>query len=117
MSPTAAAPELVGDEDDPPLQQDGGEDLQQPADAQALQQAVKVHVLQPRVHRAAQRQLLLDERTGGGVGGVRVCLHSRLVHTGVSGFCCNVLSVAVLSSLLLLLLLLGLSENHLRFTV
>lgn len=58
------APELVGDEDDSPLQQDGGEDLQQPADAQALQQAVKVHVLQPGVHRAAQRQLLLDETTG-----------------------------------------------------
>lgn len=45
---------------------------------------------------------------------------ARLVHTGVSGFCCDVLAVAVLVLLLLLivlLLLLGLSENHLRLTV
>lgn len=82
----AAAPELVCDEDDPPLQQDGGEDLQQPADAQALQQAVKVHVLQPRVHGAAQRQLLVDEKTGRSV---RVCLHSRLVRTRVCVCVCG----------------------------
>lgn len=55
-----AVPELVGYEDDPPLQQDGGEHLQQSADAQTLQQAVKVHVLQPGVHGSTQSQLLPD---------------------------------------------------------
>ena len=53
-----ASPELVGDEDDPSLQQQRCKDLQQPPHAQALQQTLKVHVLQPGVHWPTQSQRL-----------------------------------------------------------
>ena len=58
-------PEFVGDEDDASLQQQGGEHLEQAAHAQALQQAVKVHVLQPRVHRPTHGQHLRHNRIVG----------------------------------------------------
>jgi len=51
-------PQLVSDEDDPALQEQGAEHLQEALHTQALQQSPEVHVLQPGVHRPAQGQHL-----------------------------------------------------------
>ena len=59
---SAAVPEFVSDEDDPPLQQKGGKHLQEVPDAEALQQAVEVNVLQPGVHWATQSQNLHEQQ-------------------------------------------------------
>lgn len=58
-----SAPELVSDEDDPPLQEDGGEHLQEAGHAEALQQAVEVDVLQPGVHGPTQSQYLRERQS------------------------------------------------------
>lgn len=52
--PAAVLPEFVGDQDDPPLQQDGGEHLQQFVNAETLKQTVKVHVFQSGIHWSTQ---------------------------------------------------------------
>lgn len=46
-------PEFVSDKDDPPLEQKGGENLQEFCDTETFQQTVKVHMLQSGVHRSA----------------------------------------------------------------
>lgn len=55
-------PELVCDEDDPPLQEQGGKNAEQVAHAEGREETLKVHVLEPRVQRAAQ----LDHLPGKG---------------------------------------------------
>lgn len=52
--PAAVVPEFVSDQDDPPLEQNGGEHLQQFVNAETLKQTVKVHVFQSGIHRSTQ---------------------------------------------------------------
>lgn len=58
MHSGVCVPQLVSNEDDPALQEQGAEHLQQPLNAQAPQQRPEVHVFQPGVHRPAQGQHL-----------------------------------------------------------
>lgn len=57
-----AIPQFVSDEDDPPLQQQGGKHLQEFPNTETLQQTLKVHVLQPGVHRSTQGQNLAEQQ-------------------------------------------------------
>lgn len=59
---TKVIPEFVSDKDDPPLEQKGGKHLQEIPDTETLQQTVKVHVLQPGVHRSTQSQHLAEQQ-------------------------------------------------------
>ena len=52
--PAAVVPEFVGDHDDPPLEQNGGEHLQQFVNAETLEQTVKVHVFQSGIYWSTQ---------------------------------------------------------------
>lgn len=58
----AAAPERVSDEDDPPLEQNGGKNLQEFPDTETLQQTFEVHVLQSGVHGSTQSQYLAEQQ-------------------------------------------------------
>lgn len=50
----AVVPEFVSDQDDPPLEQNGGEHLQQFVNAETLKQTLKVHVFQAGIHWTTQ---------------------------------------------------------------
>lgn len=55
-------PELVCDEDDPPLQKQGGENTEQVADAERGEEGLKVYMFQPGVQGAAQFNHLPENR-------------------------------------------------------
>lgn len=50
----ATVPEFVSDQDDPPLEEDGGEHLQQFVNGETLKQTVKVHMFQSGIHWSTQ---------------------------------------------------------------
>lgn len=58
----AAVPEFVSNEDDPPLEQNGGEHLQEFSDTETLQQTVEVYMLQSGIHWTTQSQNLAEQR-------------------------------------------------------
>lgn len=55
------SPQLVCRKDDPTLQQEGGEDSKQEAQAQGGEETLKVHVLQAGVWRPTQLNDLNEE--------------------------------------------------------
>lgn len=59
------SPQLLSQEDEPPLQHSGGEDVQDEDGAEALEQRWELHVLQVGVHRSCELNELRGESHQG----------------------------------------------------